>query len=214
MARIKVFIALFIIVFSQKLIAQVDTVTFRFESDASTYKLTCIAQKVNVISGDSVFTDFEITDTTNSAYTFNWTGSSNVGLIQNGLPSAKYEFSTSGVFTFNLSVYEDVSVKTYTVSKTYSIVDDIRVPNVFTPNGDGINDLFIVNANGITPLEISIFSRTGTLVYNTKSPIIVWDGKNSSGSELSEGIYFYVLKSNNSAIPVKKGFFHLYNNKQ
>ena len=118
-----------------------------------------------------------------------------------------------GNYTFTLSVYDDVSGNTYNYTANYQIIDDIRVPNVFTPNGDGLNDLFIVRANGIVPLEISVFSRTGTLVFNTRSPIIVWDGKSSSGSELSEGTYFYVLKSDDPAIPVKKGFFHLYNKK-
>lgn len=211
MARIKVFIGLFIILFSQKLIAQVDTIAIRFVPDASTFKVKCIAQKVKIVSGASTFTDFEIADTINSAYTFAWSGTSNVGLIEDGLPVAQYEFSIAGNYTFTLTVYEDLTGKTYTYSNDYTIADDILVPNVFTPNGDGVNDLFIVRANGITPLEISIFSRTGTLVFNTRSPIIVWDGKSSSGAELSEGIYYYVLKSDDPAVAAQKGFFHLYN---
>ena len=211
MSRIRVFICLFILLFSQKLLAQVDTVTFRFEPDYATFKIKCIAQKVNVVSGDSTFTDFQITDTVNGAYTFDWSGSEVPKDNVDYLPSAWFKFNAGGSYVFDLAVFEDASGKTYTDSKTFEVLDIIIVPNVFTPNNDGVNDLFIIRANGDDPLEISIYSRTGTLVYNTTSPIIVWDGRNSSGSIVSEGIYFYILKSEDPTVPVQKGFFHLYN---
>lgn len=213
MNRTKIFIYLFILLFSQNLFAQIDTVTFRFEPDYATFKIKCQAQKVKEVSGETIIEDFQITDTINSAYTFNWGGNSNIGLVDDGLPVANYEFTTSGVYVFDLSVYENVTGKTFLESKTFEILDIIKVPNVFTPNGDGVNDLFIIRANGMisSPLEISIFSRTGTLIYSEKAPIIVWDGKNSSGSELSEGIYFYILKTGRPGFPDQQGFFHLYN---
>lgn len=208
MARFKVFIGLFILLFSQKLIAQVDTVSFRFEPDVSTYNINCIAQKIT--GADTSDFNFTLTPI-DTNYTFTWSGDGIV--LENGMPKAKYSFSSAGVYTFTLDVLHKPSGKLYEETKTFEIRDIIRVPNVFTPNDDGINDLFIVQANGITPLEISVFSRTGTLVFNTRSPIIVWDGKSSSGADLSEGIYFYVLTSDDPAVDVIKGFFHLYNKK-
>lgn len=208
MDRIKIFIYFIFFLIANSAFAQVDTITFRFVPDVATYRIRCQAQKVNVVSGDTTFTDFQIADTVNGAYTFDWGGDKEP--IVDGLPLITYEFSTSGIKTFSLSVLEDATGKTFIETKSFEIRDLIRVPNVFTPNGDGENDLFVVNSNGIVPLDISIYSRTGTLVYSARAPIIVWDGRNSSGSELSEGVYFYILKSDDPAVLDQNGFLHLY----
>ena len=206
MDRIKVFIYFIFFLIANSAFAQVDTITFRFVPDVATYRIRCQAQKVNVVSGDTTFTDFQITDT--AAYTFDWGGDTEP--IVDGIPLVTYEFLTPGIKTFSLSVLEDATGKTFTETKTFEILDLIKVPNVFTPNGDGENDLFVVNSNGIVPLEITIFSRTGTTVYSARAPIIVWDGRNSSGSELSEGVYFYILTSDDPAVLDQNGFLHLY----
>ncbi len=207
MSKIKVFVYLVLFLIAGNAVAQVDTITFRFEPDVSSYNIFCQAQKVNISGTDTSYTNFEISDTVNSAYTFNWGGDTEPYV--DGLPRVRYEFAAPGIHTFNVSIFENSTGKTYTDSKTFEIRDVVIVPNVFTPNGDGVNDLFIVKANGITPLEIWIYSRTGTQVFNEKAPIIVWDGRNSSGSELSQGIYYYVLKSDDSSVS-QNGFFHLY----
>ncbi len=206
MGRIKVFIYFIFFLIANSAFAQVDTITFRFIPDVSTYRIRCQAQKVNVVSGDTTFTDFQIADT--AAYTFDWGGDKEP--IVDGLPLVTYEFSTPGIKTFSLSVFENDTGKPFIDTKPFEIRDLIRVPNVFTPNGDGENDLFVVNSNGIVPLDISIYSRTGTLVYSARAPIIVWDGRNSSGSELSEGVYFYILTSDDPAVLDQNGFLHLY----
>ncbi len=208
MGRIKVFIYFIFFLIANSAFAQVDTITFRFVPDVATYRIRCQAQKVNVVSGDTTFTDFQIADTVNGAYTFDWGGTKNPNVDE--IPLVTYEFDGPGVYSFTLSVYEDASGKTFIETKSFEIRDLIRVPNVFTPNGDGENDLFVVNSNGIVPLDISIYSRTGTLVYSARAPIIIWDGRNSSGSELSEGVYFYILKSDDPAVLDQNGFLHLY----
>jgi gliding motility-associated-like protein len=75
------------------------------------------------------------------------------------------------------------------------IIPEVPVQNVFTPNGDGINEYFIINTNGIIHLQIKIFSRSGLLVYEADGTEIVWDGKSPSGVDLEPGIYYYVLSS-------------------
>jgi len=210
MSRIKVFVYLVFFLIANKAISQVDTVTIKFIPDVSTFKLRCQAEKVNIDGIDTTYEAFTLADTLNGAYVFDWSGTQEPN-SEDGIPLVSYEFNTIGTYTFNVSIYEDISGKTYTDSKTFEIRDLIIVPNVFTPNGDGVNDLFVVKANGITPLEIWIYSRTGTKVFNEKAPIIVWDGRNASGSELSQGIYYYVLKSDDPTILGQNGFFHLYN---
>jgi gliding motility-associated-like protein len=207
MGKLKAFIYLTLFLIANNAFSQVvpiDTIDFRFVNDVATYRIRCHAQKV--IAGDTTF--FEVSDTLNGEYRLDWGGDIEPQI--DGLPFVTYEFIAPATYTFTLSVYEDATGTTFTRTKTFQIRDVIVVPNVFTPNGDGVNDLFVVRANGINVLEMSIFSRSGSMVYSSKSPIIVWDGRNSSGSEMSEGIYYYVLKSDDPAVPDQTGFIHMY----
>lgn len=73
-------------------------------------------------------------------------------------------------------------------------VMDIIIPNVFTPNGDGVNDRFeIRHLNLYTENEISIINRWGNSIYEKKNYENSWDGNG-----LDEGTYFYILKVKNA----------------
>lgn len=66
------------------------------------------------------------------------------------------------------------------------------LPNVFTPNADGANDIFIPFPYCfIDRIELKVFNRWGQLVYETTDPDINWNGKNLNGEDLSEGTYYY-----------------------
>jgi gliding motility-associated-like protein len=81
-----------------------------------------------------------------------------------------------------------------TISKCIDVLSDpqITIPNLFTPNGDGINDLFLVSAEGITLFQIQFFDRWGNSVFNSKSIDVSWDGKNN-GKKVSDGVYYYIV---------------------
>jgi gliding motility-associated-like protein len=77
------------------------------------------------------------------------------------------------------------------------VVDEdifLNVPNVFTPNGDGKNDSFFIDSKGLSTLNVLIFNRWGTMIYEINSLNGVWDGKTSSG-DAPDGTYFFVLKA-------------------
>ncbi len=68
-----------------------------------------------------------------------------------------------------------------------------ELPNAFTPNGDGDNDLF--HPRGlcfIERVEFQIFNRWGALVFETEDPSINWDGRSTAGDVLPSGTYYYV----------------------
>ncbi|MDO8367946.1 MAG: gliding motility-associated C-terminal domain-containing protein [Saprospiraceae bacterium] len=71
-----------------------------------------------------------------------------------------------------------------------------ELPNAFTPNGDGANDLYtpFPGWRFIQSIDMQIFNRWGNLVFQTTDPNISWNGTNEGGKELSEGTYFYVCK--------------------
>lgn len=72
-----------------------------------------------------------------------------------------------------------------------------NLPNVFTPNKDGRNDLFRAFPDFlfVDSVEFEVFNRWGTKVFNTSGDITIdWDGTDNSGTLLPAGTYFYVAK--------------------
>lgn len=69
-----------------------------------------------------------------------------------------------------------------------------RLPNVFTPNGDNINDFFVPfpGYTSVERVEMQIFNRWGIMVFETVDPEIRWDGRDKNSNSLCpEGVYFY-----------------------
>ena len=71
---------------------------------------------------------------------------------------------------------------------------DYVLPNVFTPNGDGINDIFRPsNYAFVEKVDMKIYNRWGVLVYQTEDPDINWDGKRMNTDQIvPPGVYYYV----------------------
>ncbi len=92
-----------------------------------------------------------------------------------------------------------------------NIFCDIRVPNAFTPNGDGVNDVFRVigNTGRLEGFELSIFNRWGERIFHTKDKHQGWDG-NHKGKASALGTYVYMLEYSIAGRPyLQKGNFHL-----
>ena len=73
--------------------------------------------------------------------------------------------------------------------------EDYEVPNVFTPNSDGINDVFTIKAYSETSYSIEIYNRWGLLMYKSNTPNAPWTGKDESGVAVPDGVYYYIIKS-------------------
>jgi gliding motility-associated-like protein len=78
----------------------------------------------------------------------------------------------------------------------------IDIPNVFTPNGDGLNDFFLVDTKSIRQISIEVFSRSGMKVYSFFSEgkslkdYRGWDGNfNNTSVKVTPGVYFYIIKA-------------------
>lgn len=71
----------------------------------------------------------------------------------------------------------------------------IVVPNVFSPNGDGVNDLFTISSEGLRSLDVAIMNRWGQEVFRMERPGQSWDARTFAGETATEGTYFYVLKA-------------------
>jgi gliding motility-associated-like protein len=98
-------------------------------------------------------------------------------------------------------------------SVTCIIIGDISyvIPNVFTPNADNTNDVFIIQNSGMKTLHCEIYDRWGALVYKWDGPAGYWDGKSMNGMDAVDGVYYYALQltDQNDKSYDLHGFVHL-----
>ncbi|HEU4717812.1 MAG TPA: gliding motility-associated C-terminal domain-containing protein [Bacteroidia bacterium] len=77
---------------------------------------------------------------------------------------------------------------------TETVTGDFSIPNVFTPNNDGINDYFLVNYDGGKDYRIRIYDRWGVLMFTSTDSALPWDGKARDGKEATDGTYYYIIE--------------------
>ena len=85
---------------------------------------------------------------------------------------------------------------------------DILAPNVMTINGDGMNEFFQIDFNGLKKYKITITNRWGNKVFESDDPQEGWDGRNFGGNYVTEGTYFYTIdaKTEGDQDLIKQGF--------
>lgn len=85
-----------------------------------------------------------------------------------------------------------------TISDTLLIhVDDLFIPEGYSPNGDGVNDHWEITGMAAYPgSELRVFNRWGQLVFESASYANEWDGRSRNGRNLPDDTYFYVLNLN------------------
>jgi len=96
-------------------------------------------------------------------------------------------------------------------------VDDhseIEVPNIFSPNGDGVNDFFQVKAQTLKEFHGVITNRWGRKVFewtDWETYEAGWDGNINGGSKAAPGVYYYSIKATDFTgnIYEKQGILHL-----
>lgn len=94
------------------------------------------------------------------------------------------------------------------------------LPNTFTPNGDGNNDLFKPRVNlFISSVDFKVYNQWGNLIYETTDPKINWNGTTISGKELADGTYHYICRVFEKRVTgvaesknILSGFIHLIKN--
>ena len=115
--------------------------------------------------------------------------------------NTEYVFQQSGAFTVDLriSFVQGTDTIEYIADEPYRInisESKLEIPNAFTPNGDGVNDIFKVKDGyeSIISFEACVFNRWGKKRYEWKELDGGWDGK-SGGSDVPDGAYYLVVKA-------------------
>jgi gliding motility-associated-like protein len=191
----------------------VDTTSQNFGSyyyidDVSIYEIkdSDAGQDTAICNGDSV----QIGVTSYDGTTYTWFPAAGLNSANTGTPKA------SPVQTTTYYLTQTTACGTSTDSVKITVCDvplasDISVPNIFTPNNDGINDEFKLVCNNVTTLNCKIYNRWGILEGELKAPNDVWYGRTTSGMQAGDGVYFYVLeaKGKDNKIFNEKGFLQL-----
>ena len=109
--------------------------------------------------------------------------------------TVRHTYGISGTYFATLRIFNDIECSEeitvpISVGKGYNIM----VPNVFTPNGDGINDVFEPLSLISTPVEkFALYDRWGNQVFQTNDPDESWDGR-FNGQPLNGGVFVYTLE--------------------
>ncbi len=103
-----------------------------------------------------------------------------------------HEYNAAGTYTVTLIATNRFGC-TDTLTKDIYVLETISVPNIFTPNGDGINDVFHVTMGSMKTYDIQIFNRWGQKLFETTSPNIDWTGRSASGVMEADGTYYYII---------------------
>ena len=78
---------------------------------------------------------------------------------------------------------------------TAKFPNDFYIPTGFSPNNDGLNDVFGISGEGISKLQVVIYDSWGEEVFVIQNPDQTWDGKSISGEMLPDGLYVYKLEA-------------------
>ncbi|WP_316828318.1 MBG domain-containing protein, partial [Pedobacter miscanthi] len=148
--------------------------------------------------------------TASGGTSYSWSTASGIISGQNTaiLTVRPAQTTTYTVRVTNASGCSSVASITIKVNEDYKIVAN----NILTPNGDGVNDTWIVQNIDMYPSnEVRIFDRNGRLMYNKKGYDNSWNGT-IGGNELAEGTYYYIITYGPDKL-VQKGFITIIRNR-
>ncbi len=140
---------------------------------------------------------------------FEWTYPQGIMVDDPTLKNPTFTFEAEGSYDFvvvitNLFCFDTAS----TSIEVDRCLNDLRapVPEVFTPNGDGVNDTWIVpDIDYFTGNSVTIVNQWNTVVFREDNYLNTWKGEDKQGNPLPNGTYAYIVDLGNG-IPVKKGF--------
>jgi gliding motility-associated-like protein len=165
-------------------------------------QLACIEDPVSFAATDTTI-NYHVVD--EWAWEF---GNGNSSSLQNPVVT----FTSAGTYNVQLtaSTPEGCEVDT---AQTITVVDCFKqlfIPNAFTPNGDGLNDVLRVYGNGIQQIRFMVFNQWGEKLFETTSLAEGWDGT-QNGKPQPTGVYMYVcqITMDDGRQTVKKGAVNL-----
>lgn len=158
-------------------------------------------------------------NSTGDIVTYDWTfGSPVLGTSTQANPSFNFPLGVGGNYEVHLIVTDANGCADEIIGNVE--IDDIfqiYVPNAFTPNNDGVNDVFFVSGADIDPndFEFSVFNRWGELVFSTTDPNVAWTGEFQEDGEyyVPNGTYNWIARIGSlstSEVAELTGYIHVF----
>ncbi|MBI1836184.1 MAG: choice-of-anchor L domain-containing protein [Flavobacteriia bacterium] len=149
-----------------------------------------------------------------NASNYEWIFGNGLFTTSNDLSSQTSVYDTSGIYVIYLIAHDGPCSDTASIPIT--VLDKpliISIPNYFSPNFDGANDEWFINAINVKEFNIIITNRWGNVVFEEKGLLPKWDGTIKNGKESTDGVYFYkyIATGYNGDILDGHGFLHLVN---
>jgi len=144
-----------------------------------------------ICEGDTFSLDGTLTNANEySSINYTWTDANN-NVVSN---SAELNATAAGEYTLSVEV-DGLCNKTFD-PVTLKYYASCKIPEGISPNGDGLNDVFILDfyAGEFGIDTFQVFDRRGVLVYEKDGYVREFDGKDNDGNELPAATYYYVLK--------------------
>jgi len=167
-----------------------ETYTNTFSIQVYNYPIAGFYTDTNNVLADELISFFDISTGTNLHWYWDF-GDGNSSTVQNPV----HPFSEAGEFNVIL-IASTPNGCSDTAYGTITILDDVTVPNVFTPNNDGYNDTFEILSRGFTEFSFVVYNRWGKEVFRSEDSDQTWDGR-IKGEPASEGTYYYTLDLGN-----------------
>lgn len=133
-----------------------------------------------------------ITFTDKSLDVVNSTFFDDIGGIYTPFVQETIEYPEEGLYYPSLIIENSFGCFDTTTIEVY-VQPEYYVPNSFTPNGDGNNEIFLPNIHSSIDYELLIFNRWGELIFQTNEPSQGWDGKGKDGKVLQQDAYVYQI---------------------
>ena len=141
-------------------------------------------------------------DESGSALRFEWNFSESADFATNFLTrfeeETSYTFDKAGSYYIRLQV-TNTDTEATDVSETFVVQvteSELKIPNAFSPNDDGINDVFLVRYKSLVKFEATVFNRWGQKLYQWNLGNIDqgWDGT-AHGKQVPDGVYYIVINA-------------------
>jgi gliding motility-associated-like protein len=167
-------------------------ISYYYIDDVSLYEITephAIAD-TTICLGDSL-----LIGANDTAIACNWYPALGINDTSLANPKASPKQSTwyyvSHYNNFGYLAKDSVYITVINCSKESSLI----LPNIISPNNDGVNDVFTAKSTNLASFNCQLINRWGVLVAELSEPNQSWSGTNQSGVALPEGIYYYIVSA-------------------
>jgi len=110
----------------------------------------------------------------------------------------EFAYTDAGTYTVTLTG-RDGACEADTTQEVNVVIANLLLPNVFSPNGDGLNDTWLISNSAYRGIDLQVYDRWGVQVFsesvNGSAPVqLAWDGASDSGSDVPEGVFIYAVE--------------------